>query len=68
VHFVDEGTDTGPIIAQGAAEVKPGDTPEVLQARVMEIEHRLLPQAVGLMAQDRLQVDGRQVYIKEEQI
>ena len=51
VHFVDEGTDTGPIILQKAAEVKPGDTPEVLQGRVMEeAEWVILPQAINMIA------------------
>lgn len=47
VHFVDEGTDTGPIIAQEIVPVLPDDTPETLQARVLELEHRLLPQTLA---------------------
>ena len=51
VHFVDEGTDTGPIILQKAVEVKDGDTPEVLQRRIMEeAEWKLLPQAIQMLA------------------
>jgi len=51
VHFVDEGTDTGPIILQKAVEVKPGDTPKVLQQRVMEeAEWILLPKAIDMLA------------------
>ena len=51
VHFVDEGTDTGPILLQKAVEVQPGDTPEVLQRRVMEqAEWILLPQAAELLS------------------
>lgn len=51
VHFVDEGTDTGPIILQKAVEVLPGDTPEILQRRVMEqAEWVILPQAVNMIA------------------
>lgn len=51
VHYVDEGTDTGPIILQKAVEVKAGDTPEVLQKRIMEqAEWILLPQAIDLIA------------------
>lgn len=51
VHFVDSGMDTGPIIAQKAVEVLPGDTPEVLQRRVMEqAEWVLLPQAIHMIA------------------
>lgn len=51
VHFVDEGTDTGPIILQKAVEVLPGDTPEKLQQRVMEqAEWKILPQAINMIA------------------
>lgn len=60
VHFVDEGTDTGPIILQKAVEVMDDDTPEVLQKRVMEqAEWIILPEAVSLFAEDKLKVvDG----------
>lgn len=55
VHFVDGGMDTGPIIAQKAVEVLPGDTPEVLQRRVMEqAEWILLPQAIDMIANNRI--------------
>lgn len=51
VHFVDEGTDTGPIILQKAVEVLPGDTPEVLQRRIMEqAEWKILPKAIDMIA------------------
>ena len=51
VHYVDEGTDTGPILLQKAVEVKPGDTPEILQRRVMEeAEWVILPQAINMIA------------------
>ena len=51
VHFVDEGTDTGPIILQKAVNVEEGDTPEILQQRVMkEAEHIILPHAIALIA------------------
>ena len=51
VHYVDEGTDTGPIILQKAVEVLPGDTPKVLQQRVMEqAEWKILPQAIDMIA------------------
>lgn len=61
VHFVDGGTDTGPIILQKAVEVKEGDTPEILQRRVMEeAEWVILPRAIGLIASGRVHVrDGR---------
>lgn len=61
VHFVDEGTDTGPIILQKAVEVMENDTPESLQKRILEFEHRLLPEAVRLICQGRVCVSGRKV-------
>ena len=55
VHFVDEGTDTGPKIYQKAVEVKPGDTPETLQKRVMEeAEWKILPAAINAIANNLL--------------
>lgn len=61
VHFVDAGTDTGPIILQKAVEVAEGDTPEILQRRVMEeAEWKILPEAIDLIANGRVQVvDGK---------
>ena len=54
VHYVDEGTDTGPIIMQKAVEVLDGDTPEILQRRVMEqAEWIILPESIGLIAKER---------------
>lgn len=63
VHFVDEGTDTGPIILQKAVEVKQGDIPEVLQRRVMEeAEWIIMPRAIDLIANGKVTVqDGRTV-------
>ena len=63
VHFVDEGTDTGAIILQKAVEVQQGDTPEVLQRRVMEqAEWKILPHAIDLIANGRVNiVDGKVV-------
>ena len=63
VHFVDKGTDTGPILLQKAVEVQPGDTPKLLQQRVMEqAEWKLLPQAIDLIANNRVTVvDGKTV-------
>ena len=60
VHFVDEGTDTGPIILQKAVEVQQGDTPEVLQRRVMEqAEWEIMPKAIDLIANGKVSVvDG----------
>jgi phosphoribosylglycinamide formyltransferase-1 len=54
VHFVDEGLDTGPIIAQEAVRVEEGDTPETLAARIHAVEHRLLPATVRLLAAGRV--------------
>lgn len=65
VHFVDEGTDTGPIILQKAVEVKDDDTPEILAKRVLEVEHELLPEAIRLFAEGKLEVIGRRVLIKK---
>ena len=66
VHFVDEGTDTGPIILQKAVEVQEGDTPEVLQRRVMEqAEWVILPQATDLIANGRVSVVDGHVLIAE---
>lgn len=65
VHFVDEGTDTGPIILQKAVEVEQGDTPEVLQRRVMEqAEWKILPQAINLIAGGRVTVEDGKVRIR----
>lgn len=63
VHFVDEGTDTGPIILQKAVEVQNGDTPEILQNRVMEqAEWKIMPEAIDLIANGKVTVeDGRTV-------
>ena len=65
VHFVSEECDGGPIIAQKAVAVMENDTPEILQKRIMEeAEWKLLPEAVSLFCQDRLEVHGRKVIIK----
>ncbi|HJC15883.1 MAG TPA: phosphoribosylglycinamide formyltransferase [Candidatus Fusicatenibacter intestinigallinarum] len=64
VHFVDDGTDTGPIILQKAVEVRQDDTPEILQRRVMEeAEWRILPQAIDLIANGKVSVVDGQVKI-----
>ena len=67
VHFVSAECDGGPIIAQKSVAVLPGDTPEVLQRRIMEeAEWKLLPEAVRMFCQGRLSVEGRNVVINEE--
>lgn len=65
VHFVDEGTDTGPIILQKAVEVEQGDTPEVLQRRVMEqAEWVIMPKAIDLIANGHVTVEDGHVILK----
>ena len=64
VHFVDEGTDTGPIILQKAVAVEEDDTPEILQRRVMEqAEWKIMPQAIDLIANGRVKVEDGKVKI-----
>jgi phosphoribosylglycinamide formyltransferase-1 len=64
VHFVDEETDHGPIIIQGAVGVEPGDTEETLRARILAVEHEIYPTAVQLFAEGRLEIDGRRVRVR----
>lgn len=66
VHFVDEGTDTGPIIMQKCVPVLDDDTPETLAARVLKVEHEILPASVALLCKGRLRVEGRRVRILPE--
>lgn len=64
VHFVDEGTDTGPIILQQPVAVEQGDTPEILQRRVMEqAEWKILPRAIDLIANGKVEVRNGAVYV-----
>lgn len=64
VHYVDEGTDTGPIILQKPVMVEPDDTPEILQKRVMEqAEWQILPQAIDLIANGRVKIEDGKVKI-----
>ncbi|MDD6810336.1 MAG: phosphoribosylglycinamide formyltransferase [Lachnospiraceae bacterium] len=66
VHFVDEGTDTGPIILQKAVAVEEGDTPEILQKRVMEqAEWQILPHAIDLIANGKVSVKNGKVWLAE---
>lgn len=64
VHFVDEGADTGPVILQESVPVLENDTVESLAARVLKVEHKLLPKAVGLYCDGRIIIEGRKVKIK----
>ena len=66
VHFVDEGTDTGQIILQKAVEVQNGDTPEILQRRVMEqAEWEILPRAIHLIANGKVTVKDKKAVVEE---
>ncbi|MGI6092891.1 MAG: phosphoribosylglycinamide formyltransferase [Negativicutes bacterium] len=67
VHFVDEGTDTGPIILQQAVPVMPDDTADKLAERILKVEHLLYPEAVALYCEGRLRLDGRKVIIIDEE-
>jgi phosphoribosylglycinamide formyltransferase-1 len=61
VHFVDEGTDTGPIIAQAAVPVEPDDDEASLATRIQQQEHRLFPAVVREIARGTISVEGRRV-------
>ena len=63
VHFVDEGTDTGPIILQKVVPVLDDDTEETLAARILVEEHQALPEAIQLWADGKLTIKGRKVYV-----
>lgn len=65
VHFVEEDVDAGPIIAQQAVDVEPDDTVESLQQRIQAVEHRLLPRCVTWLCEDRLEVRGRHVRLRD---
>ncbi len=66
VHFVDSGTDTGPIIAQAAVPVLKTDTEETLSRRILEQEHKIYPAVIKLFAQGRIRVEGRRVLIDQD--
>jgi phosphoribosylglycinamide formyltransferase-1 len=63
VHFVDTGTDTGPIIIQAVVPVHDDDSEETLSARILEQEHQIYPRAIQLFAEGRLRVEGRRVLV-----
>ena len=65
IHFVDEGMDSGPIILQDTVPVLDDDTEDTLAARVLEKEHVLYPRAIELYLKDKLQIEGRQVKIRQ---
>ncbi|ABZ85608.1 phosphoribosylglycinamide formyltransferase [Heliomicrobium modesticaldum Ice1] len=64
VHFVDEGLDSGPIILQAVVPVHPDDNEDTLAARILKEEHRILPEALQLLAEGRLRIEGRRVIIE----
>lgn len=66
VHFVTEQLDRGPVIAQAAVPVLPGDSAQVLAARVLEEEHRLYPRAIRWFLEGRLEVEGGKVRVRDE--
>ncbi|WP_027178522.1 phosphoribosylglycinamide formyltransferase [Maridesulfovibrio bastinii] len=65
VHFVDEGMDSGAVIQQAAVPVFSGEDRDALQKRILKMEHRILPQVVQWLSQDRLSISGRQVILKK---
>lgn len=65
IHFVDEGADTGPIIAQAAVPVLPDDDEASLAARIQQQEHRLLPAVVKAIASGSVSLEGRTVRLRE---
>lgn len=67
VHFVDEGVDSGPIIAQAPVPVEPGDTEDDLRTRVLEREHRLYIEALGLVLSGKFRIEGRRVLPTDNQ-
>ncbi len=64
VHFVDEGTDTGPIIIQAVVPVYDDDTADALNARILKQEHKIYSQAIQMYAQGRLEIQGHRVLAK----
>jgi phosphoribosylglycinamide formyltransferase 1 len=64
VHFVEEGLDSGPIISQAVVPVLPDDTAESLSARILKEEHRIYPEAIGLVLSGQYRIEGRRVIPK----
>jgi phosphoribosylglycinamide formyltransferase-1 len=65
VHIVDEGVDTGPIVCQAVVPILDDDTPEILAARILKEEHRIYSEAICLMVEDRIRIEGRRVLLKK---
>jgi len=66
VHFIDSGTDTGPIIAQAAVPVLDTDTEETLSRRILAEEHKMYPAVIQLFAEGRIRVEGRRVFVDSD--
>jgi phosphoribosylglycinamide formyltransferase-1 len=66
VHMVNEGMDTGPIVAQAVVPVRDNDTEETLATRILAEEHRIYSEAIGLLLEDKLLVNGRRVLLKDQ--
>jgi phosphoribosylglycinamide formyltransferase-1 len=64
VHFVDQGVDTGPVIAQETVPVLPGDTPETLHARIQDVERKIYPASIAALARGEIRLQGRQTVWK----
>ena len=65
VHFVDEGVDTGPVVAQAVVPILDDDTVETLSARILKEEHRIYTEAVNLVLEDKICIEGRRVILKK---
>jgi phosphoribosylglycinamide formyltransferase-1 len=65
VHFVDEGVDTGPVVCQAAVPVLDEDTPETLAARILKEEHRIYTEAICLVVEEKIRIEGRRVLLKK---
>jgi phosphoribosylglycinamide formyltransferase-1 len=63
VHFVDDGVDTGPIVIQRAVEVREGETIETLEKRILKVEHQIYSEAIQLVADGKLRVEGRRIEV-----
>lgn len=64
VHFVDEGVDTGPVVCQAVVPILDDDTVETLAARILKEEHRIYTDAVNLVVEDKIRIEGRRVLLK----
>ncbi len=65
VHFVDEGVDTGPVVSQAVVPILDDDTVETLAARILKEEHRIYTEAVILVIEDKIRIEGRRVLVKK---